>query len=517
MNPILNFPKRINNLIHTGYKRFFKIIDYYYTEFKNKFSYYKDFKKSINKLEFVYTCPNEKKKQLIKDNTDVIDWLKSTSYFDDIYKETKYSNFIPRENQIKAFNRLENKGLETGIHCQATGCGKSAIIIRYCDYVYKHFKNSKIIIFTERVNIIADLFSLLLQDNNEKLKMWKDSGIGDLTNYYIMDCVTKKDKDWNKKFIESTKDTILLINRSFLTSKCKYKNIKKNNLHLVLHDECHNTSSEKCYNFLTYIKSLNVPIVGFSATPVKSNENDRQRLSDIYGINFLTNYNIIYSIKKKLILPPEFHLFEIESYNNDEDDDTNKWSENELLSFFKSLDNIVTKLPNKKLVAWCGSIDNTKKLKDEFEIRYKKYKNLKNFTFGIDISGKDNNEMDYKNFKKSKGNSILFCACKHREGSDIDLLDGCIFLDKVKNRGIIPFIQSIGRVLRIGLNKNKGIIIDSYINDNLIKKIKNYQNAFGKLTNTESNEYIYDKKNKCISVIIDSYKINIFYYNSLFY
>jgi len=54
-----------------------------------------------------------------------------------------------------------------------------------------------------------------------------------------------------------------------------------------------------------------------------------------------------------------------------------------------------------------------------------------------------------------KGNSILFCAVKHREGSDIPFLDACLFADKVKNRGIIPFIQSIGRILRIAPNKTK--------------------------------------------------------------
>ena len=37
---------------------------------------------------------------------------------------------------------------------------------------------------------------------------------------------------------------------------------------------------------------------------------------------------------------------------------------------------------------------------------------------------------------------ILFCANKHREGSDIRNLDGCLFLDRVKNRGCIPFNQT---------------------------------------------------------------------------
>jgi len=62
----------------------------------------------------------------------------------------------------------------------------------------------------------------------------------------------------------------------------------------------------------------------------------------------------------------------------------------------------------------------------------------------------------------------LFCAVKHREGSDIPFLDACLFADKVKNRGIIPFIQSIGRILRIAPNKTKGIILEG------ITKTKDY-------------------------------------------
>jgi hypothetical protein len=56
----------------------------------------------------------------------------------------------------------------------------------------------------------------------------------------------------------------------------------------------------------------------------------------------------------------------------------------------------------------------------------------------------------------------MFCANMFREGSDIPNLCGALFLDKVKERGDIPFIQSIGRVLRkdpYGL-KQEGHILD---------------------------------------------------------
>ena len=54
-------------------------------------------------------------------------------------------------------------------------------------------------------------------------------------------------------------------------------------------------------------------------------------------------------------------------------------------------------------------------------------------------------------------------------------LDSSIFLDRVKNRGCIPFIQSIGRVLRLdkgNTGKTNGFIIDG------IYKNENYDRTF---------------------------------------
>ena len=108
------------------------------------------------------------------------------------------------------------------------------------------------------------------------------------------------------------------------------------------------------------------------------------------------------------------------------------------------------------------------------ESSYKQRKNLTNFTFGLDTS--ETKTDDYEKFKASNGSCILFCANKHREGSDIRLLDACIFLDKVKDRGAIPFIQSIGRVLRLcpdTPNKLKGVVIDGFV-----KEVNNYERQF---------------------------------------
>jgi hypothetical protein len=224
---------------------------------------------------------------------------------------------------------------------------------------------------------------------------------------------------------------------------------------------------------------------------------------------------MIYAISNKLILPPEFYWYQIEYYNKNKVDKMELVTQEELGSILELLNSIIHLLPNKKIVAWCGTISMAKKWKELFENNYKQRVNLKDFTFGLDTSQiikRDKKEdSDYDKFRSSSGKSILFCANKHREGSDINLLDCCMFLDKVKDRGAIPFIQSIGRVLRLPKetenkdkpNKTKGIIIDGYVKENnnydkeFIKKIIGYYIALQNLTGLETC----DNENKSTAFI----------------
>jgi superfamily II DNA or RNA helicase len=460
----------------------------------------------------------------------IFDWLSNNN------------KIVLRENQKKAFELLAKDGIQTGIHNQATGAGKSYILLRYIHYVTK-----TVIIFTERIDILNDLFSF---DNetllSDKIYDWKEKGICDLTTFNIINRVTIKKKDWVNKIQNARGKTLLVINRAYLTNKTNekqkdYSDFKRGDIELILHDECHNTPSTQCQDFLKHCKSIDVHIVGFSATPLRTGKGDKSKLLEIYGLpneptklNLLTNYNMMYSIQKKLILPPEFYWYTIEAYNkindddNDDDDDeineknkkvitkykNNEVTDKDINSMLKILNDLVNIMPNKKIVAWCGMISMAKLWIEGFKKFHKNYKNLVTFTYGIDTSHDKND--DYNKFKTAKGNAILFCASKHREGSDIQYLDCCIFLDKVKNRGVIPFIQSIGRPLRIcpnTPNKTKGIIIDCVLNtsNDVVDKIMNYYKSLlnvsniGKIEKQKFDSYIkftnsinFDKKKETI-------------------
>ena len=491
----------------------------------------------------------EKKCKFIKFNNIIFEWLNENNFFLEIYNSNKPPDEVPeppkkgtiiwRENQLAAINRLNNNGLETGIHCQATGSGKTNIILYYIDYVLKNFTNPKIILFTERISILNDLFG----DNKEKnMEEWKNKGICNLLNTNIIESFiqNQKRKKWKEKLINTKEPTLLIINRAYLTSNNGYREIPRNKINIIIHDECHNTGSVQCYDVLTYFKELDVKIVGFSATPVRSIKKDEDNLLKIYGnnknkLNLLTDYNMINAIDKNLILPPEFFWFEIDEYNKDEIDEYNdnkddntdttiknkdnkdKVSNLEINSVLDILDKIVDEMPYKKIIAWCGTIELCKNWKIKFEENYKKKKNLSDFKFLIDHSRScldEQTKKDYDNFRSSDGKTILFCADKHREGSDIPKLDGCIFLDKVKNRSSNVFIQSIGRVLRKCDNpsKVKGFIFDGIAKNNdydkiISKKIIGYylnlQNISNMVDSNEANDNITKYKK-----IINNVKFN---------
>ena len=460
-NDYCNLPDFINKQLKYNYDNTKKYIEYIYGSINSYLKRGKNIIYIIQKL-------NKKASTLDANYNIIIDWLLENDFINNIIENNNIniiSNsdiplpsqqiaiFNPRINQQDAFDKLERDGLITGIHCQATGCGKSFIILRYIDYCIKQYKNNcKIILFTERVNILADLFNFTGRGdgkNIENIKYWKEKGIADLSKIKIINRATIKKNDWIKKMNKSKKPILVVINRAYLTRKKEYKKLTK--ISLILHDECHNTTSVQCHDFLINQKHKKIPIVGFSATPLRTGKNDYTKLKKIYDREepLLTNYNMVYAISKKLILPPKFYWYHIDNtkiknkHKNDIDDI-------EIGTVLSLLSSIMPELCTKKIIAWCGRISHAEKWKEIFKKEYKKYAPLYNFEFLLDTSHNKNDEYDI--FKKLKSNGILFCANKHREGSDISGLDGCIFLDRVKNRGCIPFIQSIGRVLRIDPN-----------------------------------------------------------------
>ena len=211
-----DYPNNIKELIKKDFNLFENFIKFYIddTTIKNNFSY------------------NDIPK--IKNYEYIVDWLIDINFFEESiiidindFSESKpIDNFELRMNQIEAFDKLEKDGLVTGIHNQATGCGKSVIVIKCIDYAINHINNPKIILFTERISILKDLFDFTKgthTPNSNKIKEWKEKNIGDLSNITFINAVTIKNKKWINKLIID-KPILVVINRCFLTSS-DYKKI----------------------------------------------------------------------------------------------------------------------------------------------------------------------------------------------------------------------------------------------------------------------------------------------------
>ena len=251
------------------------------------------------------------------------------------------------------------------------------------------------------------------------------------------------------------------------------------------------------YNFLVHFKKLSSIIVGLSATPIrnlKSNHN-YEILKTIYGenddINIISSYENITAIIDKSILNIEIFWFEANLEGKTIINRNNDVNINNLINCIK---NVMRYLPNKKIMVWCGTIQHAKKIYDTI-MSDKDLKNIFCENIFIDHSQISNNTV-YKQFNPLTKNTIIICADKYREGTDIKYMDCIIFADLVKKKSELPFIQCVGRVQRKGYNKTVGYVIDHYditcennfkIKD-IINKLIGYYYEFFSYTNKFSNK-----------------------------
>jgi hypothetical protein len=341
-----------------------------------------------------------------------------------------------RKNQIDAIKETENNDFSSGIHYHATGSGKSWIAIHILGKYNKTYPDKNVLWICERKDILVQQFSrhILKERSFDKI----------LQNFIVVDIVEKKNDKWFDSCNASRfwgKPFLCIVNRCFLTSKDRYKNIKSN-IDLVIHDECHSIENKTTQDFYQWLLSSNNPncrIIGFSATPEL-----------IYPLNnIVTQYSIYDAFLDNVILPPRIVWVKSEQPNIEID----------------VVKRYIKDLPYQKLIVWCGMIDECIQLATKWSdyfpgfdlcIDFNDTQKLKN------ISKSEIGFKDFRHFYNTKCKSLLFCAVKHREGSDIPYLDGCIFMDLVEKRGERVFIQCMGRVLRKDKEGKKkyGLVLD---------------------------------------------------------
>ncbi len=339
------------------------------------------------------------------------------------------NDYVLRQNQITAIQTSIDNDFQSGIHYHATGTGKSWIAMYLVEQYYKKNPKNNIIWICEQKSILIEQFQQSTMRERGFQSILKPFNVLNYSEYKL--------GTWHESVNSAKfwgKPVLLIINRTFLTCADKYKLIKLP-FHLIIHDECHtiiNKSTQEFYKYTLSNPLFNgIKCIGFSATPNTSFEPFTK---------IITSYSIYDAFQDKVIVPPKIKWFNCNEPLSQE-------------NIAKTIKELILECPYKKIVVWCGMID----LCNEMAGLWKQF--FPDYLICIDTSVSSD---DYKEFEEANEKAVLFCACKHREGSDIKNLDTCVFLDKVESRSAKTFIQCIGRALRLDKDSKKksGLIID---------------------------------------------------------
>ena len=397
-----------------------------------------------------------------------------------------------RINQKHAIKKSIENNFSSGVHFHATGTGKSWIALELILEYNKRFPTDNIIWLCEQKSILIEQFNK---------KTIKEKGYYDIYNkFLIINHTIDKTSNWYENINSATiwgKPILIIINRSFLISQLKYQRLRLK-INLVIHDECHSISNKTTRVFYDYLleRYNNVRCIGFSATPI---------LDFKPFDNIISNYTIYDAYNDDVIVPPKINWIKT----------NNKLNEIDIAKLCKKL---IEKTHYKKVIIWCGMINLCNSLSKIWK------KVFSDYFIAVDTS-KNDGLAGYMDYKDIESKAILFCASKHREGSDIKNLDTCIFLDEVSNRNPKTFVQCIGRVLRKDkLNKKKyGLVIDIKASNCLklcdrlnsylkCKKsfpwIYNYYNCKISGKNFVLHKLLLTNKNKVVKYIEQNYDIN---------
>lgn len=332
-----------------------------------------------------------------------------------------------RPNQRKAIVKSIENDFTSGVHFHATGTGKSWIALELILAYNQRYPTQHIMWLCEQKSILVEQFS--------KATL-REKGYQDVyQKFMVIDYTENKPSTWYDRVNSATfwnRPILLVINRQFLVSQNKFQKLKLS-LSLIVHDECHsiqNATTQKFYQWIT-THQPHVKCLGFSATP-----NTEIAPFD----NIISSYTIYDAFCDETIVPPKIRWVESSQTLSDND-------------FAILCRKYIEPLPYKKIIVWCGMIKKCKELAELWKQKFP------GFHVAIDTS----EDCDgFQSYAEKEKNAILFCACKHREGSDIKNLDACIFLDKVQNRNAKTFVQCIGRVLRKDPDGKKqfGLVLD---------------------------------------------------------
>ena len=358
-------------------------------------------------------------------------------------------------NQKRAIAASIANNFESGVHFHATGTGKSWIALELLNqFQQANPKHSNILWICEQKSILLDQFDLKTLDAKGYAFLLK--------KFFVFDYSRTKPRNWSSTVNSASfwgKPILIIVNRAFLVSQTEYDGLKIP-IHLIIHDECHSITNSTTQKFYAHVKLSNpdVRCLGFSATPV---------LTHYPFTKVISKYTIYDACRDGVIVPPRIVWFKSAAADQGVSPETTR----------RLCAKLFQTLPYKKVIIWCGMIKMCESLAAEWSTDPL----FSGWSVSIDTSKTTTTDTcfgTYADFYAAEGNALMFCAGKHREGSDIPYLDGCVFMDYVSQRNHKTFVQCVGRVLRCDPHEKKtyGLIVD--VNARSPIEICNRMNAY---------------------------------------
>ena len=414
----------------------------------------------IYEIEYAPEFPKPDK--VIKEKPEEIEPLEMVPIEEGIPYPEFEGKFIMRDDvQITSYNVFKTKFdmniYFQGVYFLATGLGKTYIAFACCIYHLSKYPNDNILWVTYRKDIIDS------QDI--------DKILGNRVIKY-------NESNFNPDFINQERGKIIIVLRQSL--RTKYKDLNDNLFQGFIYDECHdackvsvetnkvlkngNIETKKdgiTFDVLNYLKDHNNfrYFIGFSATPLTSNDRQNAGLHCFYGeidslkINYLHKCSLIEGYEKGLLLKP---LITYESIPNIRElfNEINK-EHSELEQYEDCIQHIIhcietilndERLYYKKGIIWFPTIEicNLFYSRCNFE-DIKKY-----------VSHSKIKNSDEKNFKKENNNSLIFSCDKFTTGFDCPNLEFGINF-KLTEAGNVT-VQKLGRCTRKKDNQNTAFL-----------------------------------------------------------
>lgn len=409
-------------------------------------------------------------------------------------KENETCNLRKWQNElIEDFLKFITSSDKSGVVISPTGAGKSFMMI-YLSLLYMQMYEKDVIIVTQRKDILIGL--------DEEIKKYHDifnkSALLKILPNEI-EIIDNTNGDHKKEILNNTsnKRCLYIFNNSkFLTSLefKDYKNLNHGKIGLICDDECHNSGADKMHDFLLYMINVkNIKLMGFSATPSRLHEVNKNNSLEVYGdklqLNIIYERSYIDSLEDGDIVPVLWNIFKLSSDDVEEDIDDNdneekqddetrgrtsksfkKLSKNGRDKILKYISEAIVKSLFKKGIFYfetktsllefykyymdnISKYDSLKYIKIHCTFCNADSKNLKQFNLE-----KENVDNAIANFKASNKNAILFAINRACEGFDDRKSDLGMRLYIANQTSPLLEYQRMGRFSRTYEEKENGVI-----------------------------------------------------------